>query len=62
MTKQSPIVSEFDTDDQAAAYEKWLTEKVATSLADPRPTLGHDEAMGRARAIAKAKKHRGEAC
>ncbi len=56
MNAQSPIVSEFETTEKAAAYEKWLREKVAAALADPRPPVPHDEAMRRARAaIEKAK-------
>jgi hypothetical protein len=51
MNEQSPIVSEFATPEEAAAYEQWLREKVARSLADPRPSVPHDEAMARARAI-----------
>ena len=62
MNEQSPIVSEFPTDEQAAAYEKWLNEKVAKSLRDARPSVAHDEAMGRARVITKEKKSRGKAC
>ena len=56
MNEQSPIVSEFATPEEAAAYEEWLKRKVAASLADPRPPVPHDEAMRRARAaIEKAK-------
>lgn len=64
MNAQSPIVSEFETQEQAAAYEMWLAEKVAASLSDEQPAVPHDEAMARARAIikAKAKAERGEAC
>ena len=51
VNRHSPFVSEFDTAEQAAAYEKWLAEKVAASLADPRPPVPHDEAMAEARAI-----------
>jgi hypothetical protein len=61
MNAQSPIVSEFETPEKAAAYEKWLKEKVAASLADPRPPVAHDEAMRRVRAViekAKAKASR----
>lgn len=59
MNAQSPIVSEFETPEKAAAYEKWLREKVAASLADPRPPVPHDEVMAEMRAIiaeAKQKK------
>jgi len=54
MNAKSQIISEFDTPEQAAAYEKWLNEKVAASLADPRPSVPHDEVIGRARKIVKA--------
>lgn len=59
MNEQSPIVSEFATPEEAAAYEKWLKKKVAASLADPRPPVPHDEVMAEMRAIidkAKQKK------
>jgi len=59
MTRHSPIVSEFDTPEQAAAYEEWLAKKVAASLADGRPPVPHDEVMAEVRAIiAKAKQRR----
>ncbi|MFL6728533.1 MAG: stability determinant [Sphingomicrobium sp.] len=58
MNARSPIVSEFDTPEKAAAYEKWLNEKVATSLADGRPTVPHDEVIGRARKIVKTARRR----
>jgi hypothetical protein len=60
MNEQSPIVSEFATSEEAAAYEKWLRAKVAASLADERPPVPHDEAMAQARAIIEAKRKRGE--
>ena len=53
MNARSPIISEFDTPEQAAAYEKWLSKKVAASLADDRPSVPHDEAIGRVRKIVK---------
>jgi hypothetical protein len=56
MNALSPIVSEFDTAEQAEAHLRWLTEKVATSLADNRPTVEHDAAMARVRAIIEAKR------
>jgi hypothetical protein len=54
MNEHSPIVSEFDTPEEAAAYEKWLHEKVAASLADKRPNVAHDEVMAELRAIIEA--------
>lgn len=47
----SPIVSEFETEEQAASYDRWFREKVRASLNDPRPSIPHDEAMARVRAI-----------
>ncbi|WP_374407617.1 stability determinant [Pelagerythrobacter sp.] len=50
MSKLSPIVSEFETEEEAAAYDRWFRAKVAASLADPRPPVPHDEAMARIQA------------
>ena len=41
----SPIVSEFETEEQAASYDRWIRAKVQASLDDPRPSIPHDEAM-----------------
>lgn len=41
--KLSPIVSEFETKEEADSYTAWLQAKVAASLADPRPAIPHDE-------------------
>jgi hypothetical protein len=51
MNDHARIESEFDTPEEAAAYDKWLREKVAASLADPGQAIAHDEAMARAQAI-----------
>ncbi|HKX79301.1 MAG TPA: stability determinant [Novosphingobium sp.] len=61
MNAQSPIVSEFATPEDAAAYEVWLKAKVAASLADVRPPVAHDEAIARVRKIIEAKRP-GTAC
>ena len=59
MTKLSPIVSEFETVEDAEAYDAWLREKVARSLADPRPSIPHDQVMAEIREIiAKHAKNR----
>ncbi|HBA7856648.1 TPA: antitoxin [Escherichia coli] len=44
-TALSPIVSEFETTEQENSYNEWLHAKVASSLADPRPAIPHDEVM-----------------
>ena len=42
---RSPIVSEFETEEQAASYDRWFRAKVQASIDDPRPSIPHDEAM-----------------
>ncbi|NYY09884.1 hypothetical protein C6542_18220 [Escherichia coli] len=55
----SPMVSEFDTIEQENSYNEWLRAKVATSLADPRPAIPHDEVERRmAERFAKMRKER----
>lgn len=44
-TPLDPIVSEFDTQEQADSYQRWFRERVEASLADPRPGIPHDEVM-----------------
>lgn len=44
-TKLSPIVSEFDTQEQADSYDSWFRTKVQAALDDPHPGIPHDEAM-----------------
>lgn len=41
--KLSPIVSVFETEEQAASYDRWFRAKVQASLDDPRPAIPHDE-------------------
>ena len=55
MNALSPLVSEFETVEQAQAYLRWLEAKVAAAKADGRPNVEHDEAMKRARAVIEAK-------
>lgn len=43
--KLSPIVSEFETQEQADSYDRWFRAKVQAALDDPRPGIPHDEAM-----------------
>jgi hypothetical protein len=43
----SPIVSEFETEDEAVIYDEWFRAKVQEAIDDPRPSLPHDEAMAR---------------
>lgn len=47
----SPIVSEFETVEQEAAYTVWLQAKVAASLVDLHPPIPHDEVMAEMESI-----------
>lgn len=51
----SPIVSEFDTEEQAASYDRWFRAKVQASLDDPRPSIPHDQVMAEMRALIESK-------
>jgi len=45
MGKLSPIESEFDSTEQAEAYDRWFRTKVEASLADKRPPVPHERVM-----------------
>lgn len=47
----SPIVSEFETQEQADSYDCWFRAKVKASLDDPRPSIPHDQVMAEMDAI-----------
>ena len=59
--KLSPMVSEFETDEQAASYDRWFRAQVEAGLNSTKPLLPHDQAMARIdvqlteRRIARAK-------
>ncbi|MGS3238028.1 stability determinant [Klebsiella michiganensis] len=50
-TKLSPIVSEFETQEQADSYDRWFRAKVQAALDDPRPGIPHDDAMAKLEAM-----------
>ena len=62
MSKYSPLVSEFGSAEEEAAYNEWFRKKVEASLADPRPPVPHDEAMARIRATLEKAKARAKKC
>lgn len=51
----SPIVSEFESEEQEASYTSWLKAKVKASLEDPRPSIPHDEVMAEMRELIESK-------
>ena len=46
----SPIVSEFETEEQAASYDCWFRAKVLEAIHSTKPRLPHDEAMAKVQA------------
>jgi predicted transcriptional regulator len=50
----SPIVSEFETQEQADSYDRWFREKVQRSLDNPGSVVPHDEVMAKMDAIIEA--------
>ncbi|WP_116866827.1 antitoxin [Pseudomonas syringae] len=51
----SPIVSEFETEEQAASYDKWFRTQVQASINDPAPNISHDQVMAEMRALLESK-------
>ena len=49
--KLDPIVSEFETEEEALAYDEWLIARVERSMADPRPSIPHEQVVAEAEAI-----------
>lgn len=47
----SPIVSEFETQEQADSHDRWFRRKVQESLDDSRPGVAHDQVMAEMEAI-----------
>lgn len=56
MGKLDPIVSEFDTDEDAAAYDVWFRAQVQAALDSDEPRIPHQQVMAEVRAIIR--KHR----
>ncbi|WP_024673819.1 hypothetical protein [Pseudomonas syringae] len=51
----SPIVSEFETEEQAASYDKWFRAQVQALIDDPVPNIPHDQVMAKMRAFLESK-------
>lgn len=52
----SPIVSEFETEDQAVSYDKWFRAQVQAAIDDPRPNIPHDHVMAEMRELLEAQR------
>jgi hypothetical protein len=62
VNKYSPLISEFGSAEEEAAYLEWLKKTVAESLADGKPLVPHDEATARIDAILEQAKARQKRC
>ena len=56
--KLNPRVSEFETEEQAASYDRWFRAKVEAALKDDRPRIPHDQVMAEMEAIIQAAERR----
>lgn len=54
-TKLDPLVSPFETQEQADSYELWFKARIQQSLNDPRPSIPHDKVMSEMRELIVAK-------
>jgi hypothetical protein len=50
-TLLSPIVSEFETEEQATSYDQWFRAKVEEALRSDKPRLPHDAAIAKVQAM-----------
>ena len=47
----SPIVSEFETEEQEVSYNQWFRAKVEEALHSEKPRLPHDAAMAKVQVL-----------
>jgi hypothetical protein len=50
-TVLSPIVSEFETEEQEASYDQWFRAKVEEAMTSDKPRLPHDAAMAKVQSL-----------
>lgn len=56
MGKLDPIYSEFDTEEEAEAHDKWFRAQVEAALASNKPRIPHEEVKTRIREILDGKR------
>ena len=47
----STTVPEFESEEQAASYDRWLRAKVRKSLEDPSPSIPNEQVMADMKAL-----------
>lgn len=51
MAKLSPIESEFETTEEAEAYDAWFRAKVQAALDSTEPDIPHDQVVAEIKAL-----------
>ncbi len=51
MAKLDPIISEFESDEAAEAYDTWFRAQVEAALKEEGPGIPHEQVMAKMRAI-----------
>ncbi|KMZ13435.1 hypothetical protein BHUM_01811 [Candidatus Burkholderia humilis] len=51
-----PLISEFDTFEDAERYDEWFRAEVEASLSDPSPCIPHDQVMAEMEDLIEAKR------
>ena len=57
----SPMESEFATEEEAEAYDRWFRARVQASLDDPHPNIPHDEVITEMRRLVEDRRHEKDA-
>jgi len=59
MGKLDPIYSEFETEEEAEAYDKWFRAQVEAALASNKPRIPHEKVKLRIQEILDGKRRAG---
>jgi len=57
----STTVPEFESEEQAASYDRWFRAEVQKSLDDPRPNIPHEQVMAEIEALMEERRIKHEA-
>lgn len=52
----STTIADFESEEQAASYDRWFRAEVQASIDDPRPNLTHEQVMFEIWALVEAKR------
>ena len=58
----SPIVSEFETEEQETSYNQWFRAKVEEALRSEKPRLPHDAAMAKVQLMLEERRKARASC